>query len=154
MTSTPSSWTLSPSRIGLLPADSPFHPVPTPAARPRATVLVVDDEEPLLKLVALCLEREGYAVLTAPNGEAALRVLEARPEPIDLLLTDWRMPGMGGEELLAHFRALHSAVPVLVMSSCAHEPDFGRRLVASGAGVLAKPFRAAELAARVREVLA
>ncbi len=81
-----------------------------------ATILIVDDEEFIVDLLATLLEDEGYRVLRAFNGEEALRYLE-RERPA-LLLTDNMMPRMSGMELVQYLQANpHLAVPVIMMSA-------------------------------------
>jgi len=80
------------------------------------TILIVDDEEFIVELLATLLEDEGYRVLRAHNGVEALRHLE-RERPA-LLLTDNMMPRMSGLELVQHLHANpHLAVPVIMMSA-------------------------------------
>jgi CheY-like chemotaxis protein len=88
-----------------------------------ATILIVDDEEFIVDLLATLLEDEGYRVLRAFNGVEALRHLEAeRPA---LLLTDNMMPRMSGLELVRHLHANpHLAVPVIMMSAVLLTPPW------------------------------
>lgn len=112
--------------------------LPVAAARPGATVLVVDDAPTVRALERGVLERAGYSVLVAEDGREALEVLgEVVP---DAVLTDLEMPGMDGFALLRAMRerpAL-SAVPVLVVSSWSQEADRRRALDAGATAFLAK----------------
>ncbi len=81
----------------------------------RKTILVVEDEDALLRVLSLILEEEGYRVVTARNGRIALDVY--RQEGADLVITDFMMPEMGGGELLACLQAERPRLPVVVMSS-------------------------------------
>jgi CheY-like chemotaxis protein len=86
-----------------------------------ATILVADDEPAIVELLAELLSAEGYRVLTAFDGRAALASLE-RERP-DLLLTDQRMPHLSGTELIARLHARPDlAVPTILMSSAAPVP--------------------------------
>lgn len=81
------------------------------------TVLIVEDEPHVVRVLRLALEREGYRVESVTNGEAALASIEAAPP--DLLITDLQMPRMGGDELC---RTLHEQLtarqfPILVSTS-------------------------------------
>jgi CheY-like chemotaxis protein len=125
-----------------------------PASEPRATdggsetVLVVEDEPQVRSLATRALERRGYSVLTASDGEGALRVAGAEIERIDLVLTDLAMPGIDGRALARRLRALRPDLPMLFMSGYA----------AAGPGeleapLIPKPFTPDALAARVREIL-
>ena len=70
----------------------------------RRTVLVVDDDGVLLELIVRILSRENYDILTASSGLTALEQLEKTPVPIDLLVTDYVMPGMNGRQLAERVR--------------------------------------------------
>jgi CheY-like chemotaxis protein len=80
------------------------------------TVLVVDDEEPLRQYLARVMAGDGYRVLVAGDGLEALAVLEQSPTRVDLVITDVRMPRMGGPELAARLAAKPSPPPVLFIS--------------------------------------
>ena len=81
--------------------------------KPR--VLVVDDEERKATVVAAALERAGYECDTARDGESALVALDARGA--DALVTDWKMPGMDGLELLRRSRDRHPGLPVILLTA-------------------------------------
>ena len=120
----------------------------TEASRPD--VLVVDDDEHIRRLVRLYLERDGYRVTEAADGDAALQL--AKQTHPRLIVLDLMMPGMDG---LDACRALHveSMVPIIMLTARVEEVD---RLEGLGAGAddyVTKPFSPAELAARVRAVL-
>ena len=84
--------------------------------RGETTVLVLDDDANVLDVVREILEAEGYGVLKALNGEEALRVAQAHPGPIALLLTDVVMPGLSGPEAAQRLRATRPDTKVLFMS--------------------------------------
>ncbi len=120
--------------------------------RGTETVLLVEDEPAVRSLVRAVLERQGYAVLVAESGKAALDVVETRHDPIHVLLTDLVMPGMNGRDLASRVVARHPSVRVVFMSGySANIPtDFG----GEGAGVfLPKPFNERALTSKIREVL-
>jgi CheY-like chemotaxis protein len=81
-----------------------------------ATVLVVEDEDLLLSLNRMMLEASGYSVLTARDGVEALQLAKKYSGSIDLLLTDVRMPRMGGCELVDEFRSISPDSKVLYMT--------------------------------------
>lgn len=115
------------------------------------TVLVVDDEELLRTLLTQMLERHGFRVLLACDGQEALRVFQKNPR-IDLVLLDLRMPRMDGFETCQALRVLDQEVPILMMSG--HQDS---ALVAGNAalgvqGFLQKPFRSRELRDLLRQV--
>jgi CheY-like chemotaxis protein len=110
-----------------------------------ATVLLVDDEEQVRRLVALTLKRHGYRVLSASSGREALELEKAWPEPLHLLLTDVMMPGMTGPEVAVELGRRRPGLPVLLMSG--YSPE------AVGGNLLRKPFTPAALLERVRQAL-
>jgi two-component system cell cycle sensor histidine kinase/response regulator CckA len=81
-----------------------------------STILVVDDEPVICKIIGLALEHEGFHVLSAENGPDAIRLSESHPGEIDLLLSDVTMPGMDGPTLARHLRAADPDLPVLFVS--------------------------------------
>lgn len=120
-----------------------------PATANARTILIVDDDRTIRALVEILLERGGYATLSADCGEVALQVLEHHHAEIALLLTDVTMPGIDGVELARRVHRNNPELPVLVMS--AHS---GRPGELNEFPFLPKPFIAADLLSRVREVMA
>jgi CheY-like chemotaxis protein len=102
------------------------------------TILVVDDYEPVCELIELLLSRIGYRVLKASNGARALRL--AASAPIDLLLSNFNLPGMRGDELAVRFAMIHPSVPVVFLSIADHRLDLTEEQV-----VLFKPFTMLQL---------
>ena len=101
------------------------------------TVLLVEDEESVRELVRLTLASRGYNVLEAENGECGLRIAETCKEPIDILITDVVMPGIGGRELAKKLLALRPGISVLYLSGYTEDtvithgaPRSGHRLSA------------------------
>jgi CheY-like chemotaxis protein len=132
----------------------------TPAALPgrgaregTETVLLVEDEESVRTMVERVLRERGYQVLTAGDGESALRVSRERDGAVHLLLTDLVMPGLSGSETADRLRHERSDMRVLFMSGHADERAVPSALLASGAAFIQKPFTPFALAAKVREVL-
>lgn len=105
------------------------------------TVLVVEDEFQLRRLIARLLTMEGFRVLQAEHGEAALRVLAA--EGVDLILLDYKMPVMDGREFLAAMRPEWPDVPVLMVTASPEANEIRHEF--GCAGVVMKPFMAAAL---------
>ena len=101
-------------------------------------VLLVDDEESLRVTLAGNLELEGHEVLEASDGHQALEVL--RNEKVDLVLSDIRMPGLGGVELLQHLRRSHPDLPVLLMTAYTADDQLDTAVMAGVFAVLKKPF--------------
>jgi CheY-like chemotaxis protein len=83
----------------------------------QATVLVVDDEEPLRRYITRVMEDAGYHVLTASNGIHALALLQGSRVPVQLVITDVSMPGMTGPELAVRIAAEPYPPPVLFVSA-------------------------------------
>ena len=115
-------------------------------------ILIVDDDPGTRFVCRLILERQGYEVVEAGNGEAALHL--TRPNPLPrVVLTDLMMPIMGGFELIHRLRSelRTAAVPIVVVTS---NPEAARSLLASGLvdAVVGKPFNAAGLADRIRAI--
>lgn len=117
------------------------------------SVLVVDDEPEVLALARDMLEAQGFAVLTAGGPEEALRLAEAHPDPIHVLLTDVVMPGLNGRELADRLRAIRPETKVVYMSGHSSEVvgDYGVRVPADS--FVAKPFTMERLVGKVREKL-
>ena len=116
-------------------------------------VLVVEDQESVRNLAARVLERLGYRVLQAENGEEALRMAGAGGEKISLLITDMVMPGMAGPALAKRLRAVRPALPVIYMSGYSDDMVAGRGLLEVPGLFLQKPFLLDEFAEKVREAL-
>ena len=117
------------------------------------TVLLVEDEEPIRKLVGRSLGRLGYRVLEAEDAAQALRISERHPDPIQLLLTDVRMPQMTGLELAQRLTALRPNLKVIYMSGHVERPAGDQNSLSSTGAFLQKPFSPAALAQTIREVL-
>ena len=101
------------------------------------TILIVDDEPNIRRALRLVLEPEGYALLDAESGEAALKLLEA--EPVDLGIFDIRLGGMTGLDLLSKARELWRDLPVVVVSGHAEAPDIVTAMKRGAADFLQKP---------------
>jgi two-component system cell cycle sensor histidine kinase/response regulator CckA len=131
----------------IIPMISLFTRQPGTAGR---SVLLVEDEDRLRKQVKFTLEGQGYTVLEAPGGEAALRLLTP-DRKIDLLVTDMVMPGIDGSELAARVRSLRPHVGVVFISG--YVPD--HRLVEGLAGTLflPKPFSPLDLVKTAEKAL-
>ena len=117
------------------------------------TILVVEDDDAVRNLAARALVAVGYEVLTASDGVEALRVYEALPRPVHLVVSDVVMPRMGGEELAARLRAMRPDTKLLFMTGY---PGTAFRTEAAydpHRTFIAKPFRVEELARTVRRLL-
>jgi PAS domain S-box-containing protein len=130
-------------------------PVVTPESEKGGceTVLLVEDEESVRELVRVTLVSRGYKVLEAENGECGLRLAEETKAPIDLLMTDVVMPGMGGRELAKKLVALRPGTSVLFLSGYTEDAIATQGALSPGTAFLQKPFTLQNLAKKVREVL-
>ena len=117
-------------------------------------VLVVDDEETVRTFVKRLLERHGFSVVTAKDGQAAMEVFQARRAEIVVVVLDLTMPQMGGEETFRELRQLSSDVKVILTSGY-NEQEVINRFAGKGlAGFVEKPFSPGKLISMVRQVLA
>ena len=119
----------------------------------RETVLVVEDDPMLRRLVARILRKRGYNVLVAADGVEALALFDRHPEPIHLLVSDVVMPGLGGVQLADELLMRHPELKVLFMSGYTDDAVVQRGLASDSPGFLAKPFSAVALTNKVQEVL-
>ena len=119
-----------------------------PAAKPR--VLVVEDEAALVTLLRYNLEREGFAVTEARDGEEAL--LLAREHKPDLVLLDWMLPHVSGIEVCRQLRRLPDtrSVPIVMLTARGEDADKVRGLDSGADDYVTKPFSPSELIARLR----
>ncbi len=124
-----------------------------PTRLSKATILVVDDEVSLRHVLVRQLRSEGYQVLEAGYGLEALDVARTSPEPIQLVLSDIRMPGMRGTELARLMVAEHPEVRVVLMSAHPVEELISVRDSRGVITVLSKPFDGQEMLALVSLVL-
>jgi CheY-like chemotaxis protein len=119
------------------------------------TILVVEDDQAVMRATVVILERRGYAVLTAANGDEARRLVDGRNEPLDLVLSDVVMPQLGGPELARHIAKSRPDLPVVFMTGYSDYPitsENGDNRIENRRAIM-KPFHPRELLAIVREVL-
>ncbi len=143
-------------RIYLPPADGQIMTVPhdTPGITPNLRkVLIVEDNPEVLKITSSMVESLGYHVVTAEHGEAALTLLRHSSD-IDLLLTDVMLPGpLNGPALAKQAMLLRPAIKVIFNSGYAEHAIMESGLLEEGVPLLSKPFRKAQLAQKIAEVL-
>jgi DNA-binding NtrC family response regulator len=114
-------------------------------------LLIVDDEVRILSALRRILRREGYAIHTADSGAEALRIFRA--EPVDLVLSDHKMPGMNGIELFSEIESLRPKTPKILISGWTEEvPRADLRRLGVFA-MLPKPWDDAELKSTLRDAL-
>ncbi len=121
----------------------------------KQTILVVDDEADVIRMITQILEDAGYQVVSTNRGEDAINHLAG--QPVDLVITDIVMPEMEGIEFIRSVKGSHPTLPIVAISGGgrSHNADFLRFARNLGAhATLTKPFRREELLAAVSEVLA
>jgi PAS domain S-box-containing protein len=119
----------------------------------RETVLLVEDDPAVRRITRLTLEKYGYTVLEAGAGDAALRLSDAHTGPIDILVSDVVMPGMGGRRVADELATRRPHCRVLFMSGYTEEMLANRGAFGPAEGFIQKPFAPVSLAEKVREVL-
>jgi signal transduction histidine kinase len=130
--------------------------IPAPAPESTAgteTVVVAEDDAMVRALVRVTLEAGGYTVLEASNGEAAIELCRRHSGPIDLLVTDMVMPGMGGRALAERLTADRPELRVLYVSGYAEADVFDDPGTETETSFVQKPFTPEELAVRVRALI-
>jgi signal transduction histidine kinase/CheY-like chemotaxis protein len=128
--------------------------VPAPSeARGRECVLVVDDEDLVRSLARAVLERWGYRVLTARDGEEAIAIYIEQGAEVDLVLLDYAMPGLNGLEVLQRLQQIDPDVRVLFSSGHTTQADIDRLQEAGARGFVPKPYRPDEIMQRIRQAL-
>ena len=123
----------------------------------RVTVLIVDDEPIVLNFACRVLERAGYDVVAAHDGQEALEVCRSRQTPIGLLLTDINMPRVNGVELAKCLTQTSPQMPIVFMTGYKEDSAPMRMLTSTpgldGHMVLRKPFRSQDLLIEVESLL-
>ena len=119
-------------------------------AEAKGNILVVDDEPQITRVLKTTLSTQGYGVRTASDGDEAVQIMKDWSP--DLVITDLRMPNLGGLELCRHIRA-KSRIPIIVLSVKGEERTKVEALDAGADDYVTKPFGVNELLARVRAAL-
>jgi two-component system cell cycle sensor histidine kinase/response regulator CckA len=116
-------------------------------------VLVVEDEPGVRSALQRILEAGGYTVLAAANGKDGLELFARSEHPVDLLIADLVMPGMGGRELAKKCRELHDVLKILYVSGYTKDSLLSQQTFEDGIQFLEKPFTRDGVLERVRQVL-
>ena len=111
------------------------------------TVLVVDDEDLVRKLLSSALQRAGFQVLEASSGYSAMAIADGYPNEIDVLLTDVIMPGIPGPELALTLRGSRPNLRIILMSGTPNMVD------GQGFPLIQKPFRTCDVIGKFHDVL-
>ncbi|HEX8984561.1 MAG TPA: response regulator [Bryobacteraceae bacterium] len=123
------------------------------SAAEKKTILVVDDEPEIRKLVSAMVRQFGYIVLTADSGEHALTLYKNHKEPIELLIADVVAPGMSGPMLADKLTAMQPDLKVLYISGYDDTHVVQKYVVERGHALLAKPFTVEELKSKMQELV-
>ncbi|MBN1664333.1 MAG: PAS domain S-box protein [Deltaproteobacteria bacterium] len=118
------------------------------------TILIVDDQEPVIKVGSAMLKNLGYTVLTAPNGTDAIALYKKKGEEIDLVILDMVMPGISGSEVFDTLKSMNPEIRVILSSGYSINGQAMRILSRGCSGFIQKPFSLIDLSRKIREVLA
>jgi PAS domain S-box-containing protein len=131
----------------------PEAPRPAEASVGAESILVVEDDERVRRMVVSALNRAGYRVVEAVDGTEAIRLLDRTGSNIDLVLSDVVMPGMSGREVAEHIRARHPGLRMLFTSGYTDDTVLLEGVLRADVPFLHKPFTPEELLEKIRQVL-
>ena len=117
------------------------------------SILLVDDEEPIVRLEQMMLERLGYQVTARTSSPDALAAFKANPSKFDLVISDRGMPNMTGEQLARELISIRPEIPIILCTGFSDENDEQRAKAMGIKGFLKKPVATGDLATMVRKVL-
>ena len=118
------------------------------------TILLVDDEDMIWDVISDMLQQLGYRIILAGDGKEAIQIYGSNPGLIDLVILDMLMPNMGGRETFFLLKELDPNVKVLASSGYVSQEEIQDVMDAGAAGFLRKPYRLADLARKIHEILA
>jgi two-component system cell cycle sensor histidine kinase/response regulator CckA len=144
---------LPPTAITELKVEDETPPMQTEILTGTETVLLVEDEPALRKLISVSLEKRGYAVFAAEDGTEAIRIIENNAGKIDLVVSDIMMPKLNGLELMKRAALLRPGMQFLLISGYMEDITGQAENLPPDAGYLEKPFLPIELARKVRALL-
>lgn len=128
-------------------------PVPAAATGGAETILLAEDEQSVVVYTRRVLEQAGYTVLTAATGLEAVDLFNRHPSKIDLVITDVVMPGINGTAAREEMIKVRPDLPILFISGYSHGAIRSEQVASEKLQIILKPFRAATLLAKVREIL-
>lgn len=111
----------------------------------QGTILVIDDEELVLRTIRRILERSGYTTTVAQGGAAGVEAYAAAKHRFDLVILDLSMPNVNGAECFRRIRSLDADAAVMICTGYGAETQTAWMLAAGARGILRKPFEASEL---------
>ena len=117
----------------------------------KSTILIIEDEAKMRRLLELDLTEDGFNTISAADAETGLKILQERP--IDIVLTDLKLPGMGGLDLLQAAKRLNSALPIVVMTAFGSIETAVEAMKSGASDYVLKPFSLAEMRIVVRKEL-
>jgi len=126
---------------------------PESSSARKTTVLLADDESAITLLFEMDLTRRGYRVLQAHSGAEASKISAEFPTPIDVLVTDWKMPDLNGDELARRLLVERPELKIIVMSGHPDAADVIASFVKDQALFLRKPFSPARLVESITRLL-
>jgi len=135
------------------PAEDAGSEPEEPVAGGGETILLAEDEEMVRDLGSRVLETAGYTVLTARDGEDALRVFEEHRDAIDLALLDVMMPKLGGRDVMDRIHAQCPRIQFLFSSGYSADAIHTNFVIKEGLHLLTKPYRQSDLLRAIREIL-
>jgi len=117
----------------------------------QQTILVVDDEPHILEVLETRLSSAGFRTITAAGGQEAMEILHS--QQVDLMISDVRMPGLGGMDLLKEVRELQPELPIIFLTAYGTIPDAVRAIKAGAVEYFTKPFNGRDLVLKVQKIL-
>jgi len=128
-------------------------PTETELVKGSETVLLVDDEEMIIKVAQAMLEKLGYSVVVAKDGKQAVDIVKRKGDEIDLVILDLIMPGIKGGKAFDLIHEIQPAMPVILSSGYSLNGQANDILQRGCNGFIQKPFNISELSQKVRKIL-
>ncbi|HVN48833.1 MAG TPA: response regulator [Bacteroidota bacterium] len=117
------------------------------------TVLLVEDEEQLLELLVMLLEENGYCILTASDGEAAVETFRQHSHEVAVVLSDLGLPKLGGWEAFLQMKTINPRVKAILASGY-FDPELKQEIIKSGAKLFVqKPYQPLEVLMKIRQLI-
>ncbi|MCK4987575.1 MAG: response regulator, partial [Desulfobacterales bacterium] len=129
------------------------EPIPT-VSKGTGTILLIDDEEMIIKVAEELLQELGYKVLTARSGQDAIKLYKKNAAKIDLVIMDMIMPGMGGGETFDHLKEINPDIKVLLSSGYSINGQASEILKRGCDGFIQKPFNINQLSEKIQGIIA